>query len=216
MPGMLVKLRTRLYRTSSWLQAAWYRRVWGMTIGEDVRISRSAKLDRTNPRGVHIGDSTLISFDAAILTHDFVGNRHMNTFIGSNCFIGARSMILAGVRVGNNSVVGAGSVVIADVPPNSIVAGNPVIDLDYVEDSGAQTDANFVITGSGGIVWDWDVGRDRLTTTPWQLYGAAELIAERVDVETINRYEPPDGDRLAESAAAMIPVIGDTRFGDTR
>ena len=33
-----------------------------------------------------------------------------------------------------------------------IVAGNPVIDLDYVEDSGAQTDANFVITGSGGIV----------------------------------------------------------------
>jgi len=27
-----------------------------------------------------------------------------------------------------------------------------VIDLDYVEDSGAQTDANFVITGSGGIV----------------------------------------------------------------
>ena len=33
-----------------------------------------------------------------------------------------------------------------------IVAGNPVIDLDYVEDSGAQTDANFVITGSGGLV----------------------------------------------------------------
>ena len=33
-----------------------------------------------------------------------------------------------------------------------IVAGNPVIDLDYVEDSGAQTDANFVITGAGGLV----------------------------------------------------------------
>ena len=33
-----------------------------------------------------------------------------------------------------------------------IVAGNPVLDLDYVEDSGAQTDANFVITGSGGLV----------------------------------------------------------------
>ena len=33
-----------------------------------------------------------------------------------------------------------------------IVAGQPVIDLDYVEDSGAQTDANFVITGSGGLV----------------------------------------------------------------
>ncbi|SIQ94336.1 MULTISPECIES: ribonuclease PH [unclassified Bosea (in: a-proteobacteria)] len=33
-----------------------------------------------------------------------------------------------------------------------IVAGQPVIDLDYVEDSGAQTDANFVITGTGGLV----------------------------------------------------------------
>ena len=27
-----------------------------------------------------------------------------------------------------------------------------MIDLDYVEDSGAQTDANFVITGAGGLV----------------------------------------------------------------
>jgi ribonuclease PH len=33
-----------------------------------------------------------------------------------------------------------------------IVAGQPVLDLDYVEDSGAQTDANFVMTGRGGIV----------------------------------------------------------------
>jgi ribonuclease PH len=33
-----------------------------------------------------------------------------------------------------------------------IVDGDPVADLDYEEDSGAHTDANFVITGSGGIV----------------------------------------------------------------
>lgn len=30
--------------------------------------------------------------------------------------------------------------------------GMPVLDLDYVEDSGCQTDANFVLTGRGGIV----------------------------------------------------------------
>jgi ribonuclease PH len=30
--------------------------------------------------------------------------------------------------------------------------GQPVLDLDYVEDSSAGTDANFVMTGSGGIV----------------------------------------------------------------
>jgi ribonuclease PH len=33
-----------------------------------------------------------------------------------------------------------------------IFANQPVIDLDYLEDSAAETDANFVITGSGGIV----------------------------------------------------------------
>ena len=33
-----------------------------------------------------------------------------------------------------------------------IFASQPVIDLDYLEDSSAETDANFVMTGSGGIV----------------------------------------------------------------
>jgi ribonuclease PH len=33
-----------------------------------------------------------------------------------------------------------------------IHGGTPVLDLDYAEDSAAETDANFVITGSGGIV----------------------------------------------------------------
>ncbi|UDL94248.1 ribonuclease PH [Lichenihabitans sp. PAMC28606] len=33
-----------------------------------------------------------------------------------------------------------------------IVKGEAVLDLDYIEDSSAETDANFVITGSGGLV----------------------------------------------------------------
>jgi ribonuclease PH len=33
-----------------------------------------------------------------------------------------------------------------------IVGGAPVLDLDYAEDSAAETDANFVMTGAGGIV----------------------------------------------------------------
>jgi ribonuclease PH len=33
-----------------------------------------------------------------------------------------------------------------------IYKGTPVLDLDYAEDSAAQTDANFVITGTGGLV----------------------------------------------------------------
>ncbi|MBB2751279.1 UNVERIFIED_ORG: ribonuclease PH [Rhizobium aethiopicum] len=33
-----------------------------------------------------------------------------------------------------------------------VFASQPVIDLDYLEDSSAETDANFVMTGTGGIV----------------------------------------------------------------
>ncbi|MDB5509562.1 MAG: ribonuclease [Hyphomicrobiales bacterium] len=33
-----------------------------------------------------------------------------------------------------------------------VTRGTPVLDLDYAEDSTAETDANFVMTGSGGLV----------------------------------------------------------------
>ena len=33
-----------------------------------------------------------------------------------------------------------------------IVAGQPVLDLDYAEDSGAETDANFVLTGAAKLI----------------------------------------------------------------
>ncbi len=48
-----------------------------------------------------------------------------DTYIGFNCFIGAQAIIMPGVRVGDQCIVGSGAVVTRDVPPGSIVAGNP-------------------------------------------------------------------------------------------
>lgn len=45
--------------------------------------------------------------------------------IEDDCWIGANVVITAGVNVGKHSVIAAGSVVTKDVPPFSIVAGNP-------------------------------------------------------------------------------------------
>lgn len=53
----------------------------------------------------------------------------------------ARSMVGGDVLKDNIAAISCG-----------IYNGNPVLDLDYDEDSEAETDANFVMTGSGGIV----------------------------------------------------------------
>jgi acetyltransferase-like isoleucine patch superfamily enzyme len=45
--------------------------------------------------------------------------------ICDNVWIGMNATILKGVTIGENSVVAAGSVVTKDVPPNTVVAGNP-------------------------------------------------------------------------------------------
>ena len=45
--------------------------------------------------------------------------------IEDDVWIGARVIILPGVRVGKGSIIGAGAVVTKDVPPYSIVGGNP-------------------------------------------------------------------------------------------
>jgi len=45
--------------------------------------------------------------------------------LGRNVWIGGAAVILPGVTVGDEAVVGAGSVVTKDVPPRSVVAGNP-------------------------------------------------------------------------------------------
>lgn len=47
------------------------------------------------------------------------------TLIKKGASIGSGTTILANITIGENAIVGAGSVVTKDVPPNTIVAGNP-------------------------------------------------------------------------------------------
>jgi dTDP-4-amino-4,6-dideoxygalactose transaminase/acetyltransferase-like isoleucine patch superfamily enzyme len=47
------------------------------------------------------------------------------TVVGKGASIGSNATILSNIRIGENAIVGAGSVVTKDVPPNTVVAGNP-------------------------------------------------------------------------------------------
>lgn len=85
---------------------------------------------------VEIGDDCLIS-DCGITDSDFhnlaprlrhsaPGRRTRSPItIGRNVWIGLDALILKGVTIGTDSVVGAGAVVRADVPPSTVVSGNP-------------------------------------------------------------------------------------------
>lgn len=119
---VLVNLRNRLLYLRTW----YYRTVYGMNIAKDVRLSFKARIDKTNPKGLTIGEKTMVTFDAIVLSHDYSTRKHSaKTVIGTHCFIGCGAIILPNVTVGNHVIVAAGSVVTKDVPSNSIVAGNP-------------------------------------------------------------------------------------------
>jgi hypothetical protein len=123
--GLLATLKRELRPTVMKFRTIYFNKLWGMDIAEDCMISFTAKLDQTNPRGVHIGRSTAVNFGACVLAHDYPRALYADTWIGKQCQIGANSMIFPGVRIGDNCVVAAASVVMKDVPSNCLVAGNP-------------------------------------------------------------------------------------------
>jgi acetoacetyl-CoA synthetase len=137
---ILPKLRTRIAGSLYELRRLYYVRVWGMDIGKGTRISSTAKLDKTNPRGIHIGEATSVGFGAAILAHDFINNQNRDVYIGKNCLIGAHAIILPGVKIGDQCIIAAGCAVMRHVPTGSLVVGNP----------GRIVETN-VITGPLGI-----------------------------------------------------------------
>jgi acetyltransferase-like isoleucine patch superfamily enzyme len=102
-------------------------------IERGVILESHLLLDKVYPEGVHIGANTLVGSHTLILSHEHVKRDPVNprlpwvthTHIGRNCFIGVRSTILPGIRIGDEVVVGAGTVVTKDVPSHSVVVGNP-------------------------------------------------------------------------------------------
>lgn len=104
-----------------------------LKIGNNVGISGatiSCELEIVLGNNVLIGSGVLITdsdfhpldpekrFDKSTILRKKV-------FIEDDVFIGARSIILKGVRIGRGSVIGAGSVVVNSIPPMCIAAGNP-------------------------------------------------------------------------------------------
>lgn len=102
-----------------------------ISIGQNVFINQNCTFYDLG--GLDIGDDVMIGPNVSIITtgHPLDPSQRRAVTIGKpivierNVWIAAGATIIGGVTVGENSVVAAGAVVTKDVPPNTLVGGNP-------------------------------------------------------------------------------------------
>ena len=74
------------------------------------------------------------------------------TLIKRGASIGSSATLLCGITIGEKAIVGAGSVVTKDVPPNTIVAGNPARVIRTINKGKSQKQtisSNVMVQGAG-------------------------------------------------------------------
>ena len=104
---MIMNIRSKVWGILVDLYPRYLRWRYGMDIGKNCRISWKAHLDKSvNPKGIHIGDNTWVLSGAMILAHDHCRSLKTDTYIGKNCVIGVRSIVLPGLSIGNQVVIG--------------------------------------------------------------------------------------------------------------
>ena len=126
--------------------------LYGCTIGDETKIGTFVEIQAgaSIGRRVKISSHTFICEGVTIEDYVFIGHGVMfindaypraanpdgtlqtpadwvcvPTLIRKGASVGSNATILCGVTVGEGAIVGAGSVVTKDVPPYTIVAGNP-------------------------------------------------------------------------------------------
>jgi acetyltransferase-like isoleucine patch superfamily enzyme len=134
--------------------------LYGCSIGHDSRIGAFVEIQKNSEIGsnVKISSHTFICEGVRIEDEVFIGHnvsfindkypRSMNangdlqsdadwqvsrTVVQRGASVGTGSTILCGITIGEYATVGAGSVVTRDVPPKTIVAGNPARILRTLE-----------------------------------------------------------------------------------
>jgi len=112
------------------------------TIGKRCKISSHSFICE----GVRIEDNVFIGHGVTFINDSYpratTGEGNLQTeadwkvertLVRKGASIGSGATILSNISIGENAIVGAGSIVTKDVPPNTIVAGNPAKLLRRIE-----------------------------------------------------------------------------------
>lgn len=106
----------------------------GLSVGPRTFINYGCFFDTSAP--ITVGADCSLGMEVLICTstHDQAGPARRGgrllsrpVEIGDGCWIGARAVLLPGVRIGPGCVIAAGSVVTGDCEPDGLYAGNPAI-----------------------------------------------------------------------------------------
>lgn len=122
------------------LRAAGYRIGRSVYVGEELYVVDDLHRDACS---LHVGDRVAIAQRVLIVLASYpncsklrerMGSILGSVTIGDDAWIGAGAIILPNVRIGESSVVAAGSIVTRDVPPRTVVGGNPARVLRMLEE----------------------------------------------------------------------------------
>jgi acetyltransferase-like isoleucine patch superfamily enzyme len=106
-----------------------------LTIGSNVYIGRDNFI--TVGKSVYISEYCILGNNCSLICADKVFNSPLipyavsgitlekSIIIGSNCWFGNDVSVIGNVKIGHGSIVGANTLVTKDIPPFSIVVGNP-------------------------------------------------------------------------------------------
>jgi len=107
------------------------------TGGTDISVGRNVFINQNctfyDLGGLDIAHDVMIGPNVSLITsgHPIEPAQRRSCVVAKpivierNVWIAAGAIVIGGVTIGENSVVAAGSVVTRDVPPNSLVGGNP-------------------------------------------------------------------------------------------
>ncbi|MER6384174.1 CatB-related O-acetyltransferase [Streptomyces sp. NPDC001250] len=105
-----------------------------------------------------------------------------DTVVGNDVWFGYRATVMPGVRIGNGAIIAAGAMVTADVPPYTIVGGNPA---RPIRQRFTDADIERLLRASW---WDWP----------------ADLVTEHA--RTIMAGTPADIERIAAEHGLGRPL----------
>lgn len=114
-------------------------------LGKYILISPGTSI--RSAKKIIIGNSTMIASDVTITDSDWHDIYDRTDYVASpkeviieeNVWIGEKSLILKGSKIGKNSIIGAGSVVSGEVPANVIFAGNPAKEIKKLDEKSFKT-----------------------------------------------------------------------------